>query len=372
MKIVLIIGELATGGAEVQLIGLARTLRSQGHDVRVVASSARERFANDLSDSEIELVLIRSRRFRGMLALPRLGRLIRKVHPDWVYPFLLESCIRVSLIRWMFPGSRIAWGIRDSFDQPSQFSRFGRLLIPVARRMSYGADLVISNSVSGREAYARMGFAMTRSVVVPNGIDTDYFRPDPESGTSFRLAHLLDPEVPVVGMIARDHPMKGHEDFVQMAGTLRSRGFVAQYVVIGRMTEGIRLRLEILARTMGLENSMAFIGEVDDPRSALNAFSVCVIPSRYGEGFSNILAEAMAVEIPIVATNVGDNARIIGRHGWVVEPGNPEALAGAVAELLSSGSSTPESTRNFVIDNYSLEQLCSRTLSAMSDHSETK
>lgn len=371
MRIVLVIGELATGGAEVQLVGLAKSLRIHGHDVRVITSCAEGRFTSDLMDSEVELVLIGSRSSRGLLALPRLGRLIRKVRPDWVYPFLLESCVRVSMVRWMFPGSRVAWGVRDSFDQPKHFSRLGRMGLPLARKMSYGVDLVISNSISGIDAYARNGFAMARSVVIPNGIDTDSFRPDPESGELFRQTHRLDSAVPVVGMIARDHPMKGHEDFLQMAGLLRVKGFLAQYAIIGRMTDRRRSQLDVHARTMGLGNSVSFIGEVPDPNSALNAMSVCVIPSRYGEGFSNVLAEAMAVQTPVVTTNVGDSAKIVGQHGWVVDPGDPAALARAVEDALSSKSSRPESTRDFVVANYSLERLYSRTLSAMVDHSDT-
>lgn len=347
------------------MVGLAKTFSLHGHLVWVVTSGHCSRLSAELEKSEVKLVTLPSRRFRGLIAPFRLGWSIMRARPDWVYAFLLDSCILVSVMKWMFPRARIAWGIRDSFDQSSQFSLTGRMGIGLARRLSRRADLLITNSVSGWEAYKRNGFDLSRSAVVSNGIDTKFFRPDPPSGLSFRLDHGLSLELPVIGMIAREHAMKGHRDFVEMAGILTSAGITAQYAIVGRSTDTSRSALLDLASSLGLSSSLLFIGEVDNPNSALNALTVCVIPSRYGEGFSNVLAEALAVGIPVVATRVGDNAAIMGDHGRVVEPRDPRGLANAVRQILLSSPLEVGSSREAIVERYSLSEAYSRTLKVL-------
>jgi glycosyltransferase involved in cell wall biosynthesis len=96
-----------------------------------------------------------------------------------------------------------------------------------------------------------------------------------------------------------------------------------------------------------------------------SAFDVACSSSAWGEGFSNVLGEAMACGVPCVATGVGDSALIVGDTGRVIPPGRPEELAAACAELLSQPAAQRKqlgaAARDRVVREFSLRQMVEET-----------
>ena len=201
------------------------------------------------------------------------------------------------------------------------------------RHIARQVDTVIVNAealrVEGEERGMRCRWALLQ-----NGVDTEHFRlapPDPAA----RAALGLDPQRPVVGTIGRLEDRKGHDQLLRAAGTMLAggNGRRPQIVIVG---DGpLREQLQAQAQSLGVADSVRFVGIVADVRPSLAAMDVFVLPS-HAEGMSNALMEAMAAARPVVATAVGGNTEVVvdGKSGVLIPPADPAAIADAIAALL--------------------------------------
>ena len=114
-------------------------------------------------------------------------------------------------------------------------------------------------------------------------------------------------------------------------------------------------------RRLELVDRLVIIPEVDNPVAALNSFDVLVSCSRFGEGFSNVLAEAMACGVPVVATDVGDARLIVNGLCPVVPVDDVASLADGVVQVLKVNTPVVEDLRQSIVDRFSTSILCDRT-----------
>jgi glycosyltransferase involved in cell wall biosynthesis len=138
-------------------------------------------------------------------------------------------------------------------------------------------------------------------------------------------------------VVARLQPEKGVATFLKAAARVSKASPEARFLVVG---DGpLREELLGLAGRLGMEDRVRFLGYRTDARALIGLLDVLVVPSLT-EGSPLIVLEAMAAGVPVVASAVGgipDQARH-GEEGLLVPPGDPEALAGAMGELLRDPS----------------------------------
>jgi glycosyltransferase involved in cell wall biosynthesis len=102
-----------------------------------------------------------------------------------------------------------------------------------------------------------------------------------------------------------------------------------------------------------------WIGMQSQVADAYNALDL-LVNSSYGEGFSNVLGEAMACGVPCVATDVGDSGLVIGDAGWLVPPKDPVALKTAMQRALDRKPCAAEIRRR-IVDQFSVNSLVTNT-----------
>ena len=195
-------------------------------------------------------------------------------------------------------------------------------------------------------------------VIVPNGIEAERFLPG--AGTLLlREALGLHEKQPVAGIVAMLRPEKGHETFLRAAARVLEKIPDARFLIIGEGAE--RARLEALASGLGMNGKVHFLGVREDIPALLNLMDVAVLSSRpVVETLSNAVLEYMAAAKPVVSTRVGSLAEQIeeGKTGYLVAPGDSEAMAEKITELLGNPSRASEmgkAGRLKVLGSYTLE-----------------
>jgi len=180
----------------------------------------------------------------------------------------------------------------------------------------------------------------------------------------------------LIGLVGRLDPMKGHDTFIKAAALLSRGRDKIRYICVGDGPEAFKQKLVALSEEMGLGHRLIWVSASDDVGAVYNALDLVTSCSSYGEGFSNVIGEAMACGRSCVVTDVGDAKRIVGDTGYVVAPGNPAALAAAWQEALDA--SGPEKTRHSqmarerVVEHFSLERLIEETSRILKTTVETE
>jgi len=342
-----VITGLHTGGAEGQLAALAMHNHAAGRDVTVVSLTPGGAHRESLAAAGVPVFDLGMRRGRPSLsALSRLAALIRRVQPaavqGWMYHADLLATVAL-ILSGRRRATRLFWGVRCSDMDPGQYGAGLRWVIRACAALSRLPDAVVANSETGRDAHRRLGYRPRDFPVIDNGIDTARFRPDVDARAAARGELGLDDATPVLVHVARVDPMKDQATLI--AALERLDGAVGLFVGAG--TEDLPDRPNIRR-----------LGRRDDVPRLLAAGDAVVCASAFGEGFSNAIAEGMAVGLPAVATDVGDAARLIGDCGRVVPPRDPDALAGAIRAILAGDpKSLGAAARQRIVDNFSMDKM---------------
>jgi glycosyltransferase involved in cell wall biosynthesis len=241
-----------------------------------------------------------------------------------------------------------------------------RLPLNLCRRLSANVALAIANSHAGEAHHRDIGFRCSRWEVIPNGVDTQLFRPDSGMRAFARRQWNIGDDELAIGIVARLSEIKDHPTFLRAAAMLRDVKPAVRFVVVGGGSDAYRAQLHELSATLGITDRIHWAGDVRNVTEAYNGLDVVVLSSSSGEGSPNSVLEAMACERRCVATDVGDVRRIVGDYGRIVAPGDPEALGSALRDVVQAGLyGECAEARERVEKEFSLARMVERTESAL-------
>ena len=211
--------------------------------------------------------------------------------------------------------------------------------------------------------HQRIGYAAANAVVIPNGIDTDAFRPEPSSRHALRNQWARKGDVAataLVGIAGRYDPLKNHRRFLDVIAGLKSQSTAPfRAVMIGRGIESSNAALRAMIEQKGLQDDCHLLGERHDMNAIFNALDLVLLTSD-SEGWPNVLGEAMAAGKPCVATDVGDVARVFGSTGKVVDVDDTGAFIKAVQQCLDTDEQQRKSmgaeARKRIVEHFSIAQ----------------
>lgn len=335
IKVLHIITSLSTGGAERALYNVLAGGLAQSGNVSVLSLTDEGTFGPRIRDLGVPVFSLDIRRgVPGPVPIQKLRKLVRDLQPEIIQGWMYHGNLAASLAAWLAPGrTAVAWNIRHSLYSLSREKPLTRLVIRAHKRLSTGVNAVVYNSSLSRRQHEAFSINPTPGRVIPNGFDTEAFKPKPESKPAL-LQYLGFPgNAVVVGHVARFHPMKDHPSFLRAAVEVARQVEEVRFLVVGRRVD---LNNPALAGIVpsDLIDRFHFPGECQYIPTLMQAMDVMCASSAWGEAFPNVLGEAMASGVPCVATDVGDSSIIIGDTGIIVPPSDSSALAKGILSLL--------------------------------------
>ena len=298
-------------------------------------------------------------------ALITLTKRLRERKPDVVLTWLYHADIVGGIAGKLAGSVPVAWNIRRSSMnratlKPSTFL-MGRLC---CRLSAVLPDRILCCSHAGLVEHLRLGYDITKLQVIPNGFDTEAFRPAPAARPAIRTELGLSPDASLIGMIGRFHPMKDHQNLVRAAALLVASRPDVQFVCVGDDMTWQNRELRDWIRSADLCANFHLLGPRTDIALITAGLDIATLSSRDGEGFPNVIGEAMACGVPCVVTDVGDSSYIVGETGVVVPPRSPVALRSGWERVLSLPAEDRrrlgEQARQRIVSEFSLDRVVAR------------
>jgi glycosyltransferase involved in cell wall biosynthesis len=337
LKIAHIITGLNVGGAEMMLHRLVAAMDSARFENEVISLTdigpvGKQIEALGIPVSSVGISPTVPNPFRIL----RLSSLLRNKRPDVVQTWMLHGDLVGGIAAYLAGHAPVFWGIHHTTFDPAHTKWTSKLTLRGCKALAGKIPTrIVCCSDASLKTCEELGYERSKMVVIPNGFDLDRFYRDSAGATRIRAELGLGKETPIVGLVARFHPQKDHNNFFEAAEMLLEKSPNVHFVLCGDgVTEDQPVFRERLQRSRSAK-SFHLLGRRNDLRQIMSSFSVATLTSAWGEAFPLVLGEAMCCEVPCVATDVGDSRRIVDGTGRVVSPSDPAALRRAWLELLS-------------------------------------
>jgi glycosyltransferase involved in cell wall biosynthesis len=345
MRVCFVVGTLGQGGAERQLIYMLRALVSRGISTSVVTLTQGEYFEESISQLGIPIRHVDKTRIR-LRRLQQLIGAVRKERPNIIQSSHFFTNIYAGTCGRLLVVPSIGAIRSDFVSEIRSHGKLGRLQVRLPHRL-------IANSRAAYDQAVIGGISPNRIEFVQNVVEI--------SNTKKRSGQTSTLNIVFVGRLDAD---KRPEDFVDLAESLNSR-FQDKRLVFQIAGDGPRRgELERLAKQKRISSDkLIFCGSVSDMDSLYRNADILVSTSKR-EGTSNVILEAMANGLAVVATNVGGTPAIVDKdRGILVEPEDPTGLLNAVTELILNDDlriKMGASGKDYTVENHSISYLQQR------------
>jgi glycosyltransferase involved in cell wall biosynthesis len=343
---------LARGGAETQMLHLARGFVERGDEVAILSILSGVEFP-EVEQLALPVAFLGGARIaRGAAAITSGTRVLRAWAPDTVVSFVYQANVLGRCAGRLAGVPTIVSSVRNEFFGGRARETILRLTDPLA-------TITTTNSQRAATSLIERGIVPPdRLVVVPNGLDVDAFRRDRDARARLRA------ELGVVGerflwlAIGRLEEQKDYSTLLRALAQLDEPRPVVAIAGVG----AARIALEALAARLGLGACVRFLGRRDDVPDLLAAADALVLSSAW-EGSPNVVLEAMAAARPVVATDVGGVRELVepGGTGLVVPARDPAALADAMQTMMS----VPAANRQVMGDRARVAAVREHSIEAM-------
>jgi glycosyltransferase involved in cell wall biosynthesis len=352
-RLALFMTDLAGGGAERVMINLAEGFAARGDSVDLVVVKSTGAYLDALSTS---ITLVDLSASRLSLALPGLVGYLRRIRPAAMISAMNDANIIAILAACIarVPTRIVVTEHCNPTEEARHAATFKRRLVPRILGFFYNrASRVVAVSKGVESDLHRLGVDPKKTVTIYNPIVTPDFRRQLLSPSDHPWLQVS--AVPVMMGIGRLHPQKHFELLIRSYAEVRQTHPI-RLMILGEGED--RPKLEKLINALGLKDSVVFPGFVEQTGSYLARAALLVLSSNY-EGFGNVLVEALAAGVPVVATDCPSGPSEIltdPRYGQLVPLNDLEAMTAAILDRLSHPPADRAALKEYA-ENFALERV---------------
>lgn len=366
VNIMHVITELNVGGAEVMLAKLLPAMDPDRFSHSVLSLQNKGPIGSQIEKLGVPVHELNLHRpFFSIYGLFKLRTILSLENPDLIQGWMYHGNLVASLFRSIHLYQRpVIWNIRCSLNNLKQEKFLTQMAILAGSRLSRSATGILYNSHVSANQHAAIGYFSGKAHIVPNGFDLNRFKPNTHFRHKLR-SELRVPEAGIlIGLIARYHPMKDHENFLKAASLMARERENVRFLMLGRGVDNPSSGLEQLIASLGLKHRVSCLGERMDIESFYAALDIASLSSSHGEGFPNVVGEAMACSIPCVVTDVGDSRRLVGKTGIVVPPKDSMALKKGWDTLINKRqterANMGRAARKRILENFAISSVAAQ------------
>lgn len=358
-KIIHIITGLRAGGAEFMLLRLVKSLNKDCQNIVVTLSDCGV-VGQELEAEGIQLYSLRlNKSILSLFRMRRLVRFIKSNKPDLVQTWMYHADLIGGVAARLAGIKNIVWGIRQSNLSKTLNKRSTLIVAKLCAVFSARIPTkIVCCSLSAKESHIDYGYNAKKMVIIENGFDTNKFYPNEKTRKIIRDELHIRKNEKLIGMVARFDPQKNQKDFVMAASKIKKRYPECRFVMCGEGADKSNKQLFDLLKSLALDSELALLGKRLDIPAIMSGLDILISPSL-GEGFPNVIGEAMSSEVVCVVTNVGASSSLLGECGILLPGISADEIVEGVGKFMSftnkERKSIGKKARLRIINNYSIE-----------------
>lgn len=360
MRIIHIITSLGDGGAENILHKICRYDLDNQHII--ISLKQPDKYSRILKKLGIKVYYL-NLKFYSIFKFFYLIKLLKYLKPDLIQTWLIHGDLIGGLAAKFSNIKNIFWNVRYSKLEFEKDNLINIFLIRILAIFSYIIPKkIIVVSKSAKKNCLDLGYSKKKLILISNGYDLSLFKCNLEKRISFRKKLNLSKNIFVIGNVARFAKMKDHFTLIKALSLIQLKNIRFLCILIGSGVDKSNLELLNKIKKLKLTKNIKLLGKNDDIPQVMNGIDIYIQSSKYGEGFPNVVAEAMACKVPCIVTNSGDAPLIVGRTGWVIPPNNPKKLAKAIMSAISKKNTKKwvemrKSSRERIKKNFHIDRM---------------
>jgi glycosyltransferase involved in cell wall biosynthesis len=369
-KILHIISGLNNGGAERSLFNLCNS-SLKNHFKQIVLCLGKEGiYGYKLEEIGVKVYYIDFKSRKKIIRLIIFLKICKKINPDIIQGWMTHGNF-FSLIAFTYLSfkPRLFWNIRQTFYNLKHEVFFTRILLLVSSFFSKVPQKIICNSNLAKRQLSGFGYNSESFVFIPNGFDLDFWKKD----TAFRIKTREQVGIKgqgfVIGYVGRFHEMKNINSLLNAFSYLSAKYPNLYLMIIGHDASEYSADMLKFVNSISVDK-IKILGSKDDIHKYYSCFDLFVLCSAWGEGFPNVLGEAMSCELCCISTNVGEAPALLQDVGFIIPVDDLDALVSKITNCIENLEMTKNMgilARNKIVKTYSLQNTVNQYINLYND-----
>ena len=363
-KITHLINGLDSGGAETVLVRLILN-DSQGNKHLVISLKDDGFYGKQLKENGVTVKSLELNKPHNVIfgiGVFKLLNLLRKNKTDTLIAWMPHSCLLGGLVGKICGIKKIIWNFRGASENLNDNTKLHHIVLFTCKKLQkYIPNKIIVCANYVNDVLGNYGFETSNIKVIFNGYDSNEYSINNKSRKEIRKELQVPKDIPLLGMIARWHPQKNHGLLIESLKLIKSRNLEFRCLLLG---EGIQneLILESISK-LGMSDFFILRNETKNIPAILNALDIHILSSKFGEGFPNVIAEAMLCGTPCIATDIGDSELIVGQTGWISKNDSVSEMSDKIFKAIEywkdkkAWHNKSNEARNRIIKNFHISSM---------------